>query len=93
MRRTTGDVPPGLVGFSSTTIGDKLYVFGGRLVHVRRMVNELRALDLNTLVWEKLWPLDDSSEGEGPQPRYFHRWVDEQEFYNQPIILTASTQP
>lgn len=75
VRRTTGDVPPGLVGFSSTTIGDKLYIFGGRLVHVRRMVNELRALDLNTLVWEKLWPLDGVSESEGPQPRYFHRYV------------------
>ncbi|KAK9898655.1 galactose oxidase [Cystobasidium minutum MCA 4210] len=72
VRRTTGDVPPGLVGFSSTTIGDKLYIFGGRLVHVRRMVNELRALDLNTLVWEKLWPLDGVSESAGPQPRYFH---------------------
>jgi hypothetical protein len=39
------------------------------------MVNELRCLDLNTLVWEKLWPLEGISESEGPQPRYFHRYA------------------
>lgn len=65
------------VGFSSTVFGDKLYVFGGRLVHVRRMVSDLYALDLHTLVWEKLWPPEDqqSSSLGGPQPRYFHRWA------------------
>lgn len=42
-------------------------------MHVRRMVNELRALDLNTLVWEKLWPRADVEVSDGPQPRYFHR--------------------
>lgn len=84
VRRTTGQKPPGLVGFSSTVIGDKLYIFGGRLVNVRRMVNDLWALDLNNLIWEKLWPTsvrkgDTSRENghmddlESPQPRYFHR--------------------
>lgn len=76
--RSTLYPPPPLVGYSSTVINDKLYVFGGRLVHVRRMVSDLWALDLHTLVWSKLWPptSDEDAAASGPRPRYFHRWVD-----------------
>ncbi|THH30717.1 hypothetical protein EUX98_g3452 [Antrodiella citrinella] len=60
-RRTTGDVPPKLVGASTTV--------GGRLVAERRMVSDIYIFDLETFVWEKLVqpPEDDI-----PQPRYFH---------------------
>lgn len=84
VRRTRGSsIPPPLVGFSSTVIGDHLYIFGGRLVQVRRMVSDLWALDLHTLVWEKLWPPFNAESGQDaeseaasyPQPRYFHRYV------------------
>ncbi|PWN53604.1 hypothetical protein IE53DRAFT_140695 [Violaceomyces palustris] len=66
----SGDVPPPLVGASATLVDPssstssltissaKLYVFGGRLVSNRRMVNDLYELDLETLQWKKL--------GQGP---------------------------
>ena len=57
----------------------KLYLFGGRLVSNRRMVNHLYQLELETMKWTRLSP----SGGENasapsndpiaqPQPRYFH---------------------
>lgn len=80
VRRTKGDIPPPLVGFTSTVLstskGDHLFVWGGRLVHVRRMVADLWALNLHTLVWEKRWPPSDGVDlgpTVYPNPRYFHR--------------------
>ncbi|TDL18131.1 galactose oxidase [Rickenella mellea] len=68
-RKTTGDVPPRLVGASTTVVGDKMYLFGGRLVMERRMVSELYAFDMETYVWERITyhPDDDV-----PGARYFH---------------------
>ncbi|KAJ3877989.1 hypothetical protein F5051DRAFT_406893 [Lentinula edodes] len=68
-RKTTGDVPAKLVGASTTVVGSKVYLFGGRLVTERRMVSDLYAFDLETYVWEKIapFPQDDI-----PKPRYFH---------------------
>uniref|UniRef100_A0A0W0FUG0 Regulatory protein ral2 n=1 Tax=Moniliophthora roreri TaxID=221103 RepID=A0A0W0FUG0_MONRR len=68
-RKTTGDVPAKLVGASTTVVGSKMYLFGGRLVTERRMVSDLYAFDLETFVWEKIqaFPEDDI-----PRPRYFH---------------------
>jgi hypothetical protein len=65
------------VGASTTVIGSHLYLFGGRLVPTRTMINDLYRLDLNTLVWKKLWPSSSASppiarELSTPQPRYFH---------------------
>ncbi|KIY45618.1 regulatory protein ral2, partial [Fistulina hepatica ATCC 64428] len=68
-RKTTGDVPAKLVGASTTVIGAKLYLFGGRLVSERRMVSDLYSFDLATYRWERVpfHPEDDA-----PTPRYFH---------------------
>ncbi|KAA1469937.1 galactose oxidase [Dentipellis sp. KUC8613] len=68
-RKTTGDVPPKLVGASTTVVGSKMYLFGGRLVTERRMVSDLFVFDLETLNWERInTPPDDDLPG----PRYFH---------------------
>lgn len=59
VRRTTGEVPPPLVGASTTVLRNKLYLFGGRLVPTRTMINSLFCLDFETLVWVQLWPPKD----------------------------------
>ncbi|KAG0175037.1 hypothetical protein DFQ28_002329 [Apophysomyces sp. BC1034] len=69
-RPTTGEVPPALVGSSTTVIGNKLFVFGGRLARSRRMINHLYILDLTTLTWSRHIAPPDSAPP--PQPRYFH---------------------
>ncbi|KAH9480536.1 Protein ral2 [Psilocybe cubensis] len=68
-RKTTGDVPAKLVGASTTVVGSKMYLFGGRLVTERRMVSDLYVFDLETFVWEQIpmYPDDDV-----PRARYFH---------------------
>ncbi|EPQ54558.1 galactose oxidase [Gloeophyllum trabeum ATCC 11539] len=68
-RKTTGDVPPKLVGASTTVVGSKMYLFGGRLVTERRMVADLYVFDLETFVWEKIAPYPDDGL---PPARYFH---------------------
>lgn len=47
--------------------GGKIYLFGGRLVTTRRMVNDMYVLDLLTLEWSR-----HTSSTDAPQPRYFH---------------------
>ncbi|KAG1751225.1 hypothetical protein EDB19DRAFT_1926166 [Suillus lakei] len=68
-RKTTGDVPPKLVGASTTVVGSKMYLFGGRLVTERRMVSDLYVFDMETFVWERITP---SPEDDIPEARYFH---------------------
>ncbi|KAF8895546.1 hypothetical protein BD779DRAFT_1668802 [Infundibulicybe gibba] len=68
-RKTTGDVPSKLVGASTTVVGSKMYLFGGRLVTERRMVSDLYMFDLETFNWERI-PV--SQEDDIPKPRYFH---------------------
>ncbi|CAG8567909.1 1396_t:CDS:2 [Ambispora gerdemannii] len=65
---TTGDIPPPLVGSSTTVIGTRLYLFAGRLVSTRRMTGDLYILDLNTFVWTRF--VDE--ENKAPKYRYFH---------------------
>ncbi|GAA5848620.1 hypothetical protein JCM9279_002719 [Rhodotorula babjevae] len=73
VRRTKGDCPPPLVGASVTLVGDAVYVFGGRPVHSREMVNSLYALNLRSSRWTQLWPPSTGSTmSRGPAPRYFH---------------------
>ncbi|KAI8144338.1 hypothetical protein BJV82DRAFT_607043 [Fennellomyces sp. T-0311] len=70
VRVTSGEVPPPLVGASVTVVGDKVFVFAGRLVSSRKMTNHMHVLDINTLVWTRHIPPPDSDKP--PKPRYFH---------------------
>ncbi|KAF7505634.1 hypothetical protein GJ744_000569 [Endocarpon pusillum] len=67
--RTTGREPHALVGATTTILGDKLYVFGGRILSQRRphLTSHLYELDLVRRHWSKL-----ETFGEIPPPRYFH---------------------
>ncbi|CAO0790090.1 unnamed protein product [Mucor circinelloides] len=70
IKSTKGDIPPPLVGASTTIIGDNIYVFGGRVASSRQMTNHLYILHLPTLVWVRhIAPPDSAS---APVPRYFH---------------------
>lgn len=67
--RTTGREPRPLVGATTTVLGDKLYVFGGRRLSRTRphLTNDLYELDLVKRHWVKL-----DCIGDVPPPRYFH---------------------
>lgn len=67
--RTTGDEPPALLGASTTILGDKLYVFGGRLSSQRNQgfLNDMYELDLLSRHWTKL-----GTYGDIPSPRFYH---------------------
>ncbi|RKK17280.1 hypothetical protein BFJ68_g17102 [Fusarium oxysporum] len=68
--RTTGRGPPALVGATTTILGDKLYVFGGRTVSgstLGPLTSDLHELDLIRRHWTKL-----EATGDIPLPRYFH---------------------
>ena len=69
VHRTTGQKPHALVGATTTILGDKLYVFGGRL-HSRskpQLTSDLYELHLIKRHWAKV-----EAQGEVPPPRYFH---------------------
>lgn len=69
VHRTTGEEPHALVGATTTILGDKLYVFGGR-IHSRtkpQLTSDLYELDLIHRHWTKIDALGDI-----PPPRYFH---------------------
>ncbi|KAG6897756.1 hypothetical protein C0992_011425 [Termitomyces sp. T32_za158] len=68
-RKTTGDVPAKLVGASTTVVGSKMYLFGGRLFTERKMVADLYVFDMETFNWEKI-PV--SPDDDVPRARYFH---------------------
>ncbi|CAO3700685.1 unnamed protein product [Rhizopus stolonifer] len=65
--KTTGDVPPLLIGASATLINQHVYVFGGRLQKNRQISNKLYILSLETMIWELAFP-----HNVPPIPRYFH---------------------
>ena len=67
--RTTGKEPRPLVGATTTVVGDKLYVFGGRRLSRTRpqLTADLYELDLVKRHWTKL-----DVSGDVPPPRYFH---------------------
>ena len=69
VHRTTGKEPHALVGATTTILGDKLYVFGGRRISRNRpaLTSDLYELDLLTRHWTKL-----ETKGDVPPPRYFH---------------------
>ena len=69
VHRTTGREPHSLVGATTTILGDRLYVFGGRRLSRTRpqLISDLFELDLITRHWTKL-----ETKGDIPPPRYFH---------------------
>lgn len=69
VHRSTGKEPHALVGATTTILGDKLYVFGGRVLSRRRtpLTSDLYELDLIRRHWTKVETLGDK-----PPPRYFH---------------------
>lgn len=69
VHRTTGREPHPLVGATTTILGDKLYVFGGRRLSRTRpqLTADLYELDLVRRHWVKL-----ECRGDIPPPRYFH---------------------
>lgn len=70
VHRTTGREPHPLVGATTTILGDKLYVFGGRILSRSRpapLTSDLYELDLIRRHWTKL-----ETNGDIPPPRYFH---------------------
>ncbi|WEW59222.1 hypothetical protein PRK78_004691 [Emydomyces testavorans] len=69
VHRTTGREPHALVGATTTILGDKLYVFGGRMLSRTRpeLTSDLYELDLIRRHWNKL-----QTSGDVPSPRYFH---------------------
>ena len=69
VHRTTGKEPRPLVGATTTIVGDKLYVFGGRRLSRTRpqLTSDLFELDLIHRNWTKL-----ETQGDLPPPRYFH---------------------
>ncbi|KAJ5201941.1 uncharacterized protein N7498_006604 [Penicillium cinerascens] len=69
VRRTTGKEPRPLVGATTTILGDKLYVFGGRILSRSspQLTSDLYELDLIRRHWTKIEPVGDI-----PPPRYFH---------------------
>ncbi|KAI1394882.1 kelch domain-containing protein [Hypoxylon fuscum] len=70
VHRTTGQEPHPLVGATTTILGDKLYVFGGRILSRSRpapLTSDLYELDLIRRHWSKL-----ETTGDVPPPRYFH---------------------
>ncbi|KAL8714586.1 MAG: hypothetical protein Q9220_001534 [cf. Caloplaca sp. 1 TL-2023] len=69
VHRATGKEPHGLVGATTTVLGDKLYVFGGRVLSRRKppLTADLYELDLIKRHWTKV-----ETTGDIPAPRYFH---------------------
>ena len=69
VHKCTGKEPHGLVGATTTVLGDKLYVFGGRILSRRRpyLTSDIYELDLIRRHWTKL-----QTTGNVPAPRYFH---------------------
>ncbi|EMC94602.1 hypothetical protein BAUCODRAFT_58562, partial [Baudoinia panamericana UAMH 10762] len=69
VHRTTGKEPHPLVGATTTILGDKLYVFGGRRLSRTKpqLTSSIYELDLVHRHWEKL-----DVKGEIPAARYFH---------------------
>ncbi len=67
--RTTGREPHPLVGATTTILGDKLYVFGGRILSRTRprLTSDVYELDLIKRHWSKI-----ETTGDIPPPRYFH---------------------
>jgi hypothetical protein len=69
VHRTSGKEPHPLVGATTTILGDRLYVFGGRRLSRTKpqLTSNIYELDLVRRHWTKL-----EARGDIPPPRYFH---------------------
>ena len=56
---TRGNPPLGVVGYSCTTLNNKIYYFGGYCGHYVCYHNSLNELDTSTLTWTQLSSTDD----------------------------------
>lgn len=77
----------------------QLFLFGGRLVSSRQMINDLYILDLDTREWRKV-PFDKDFDDDGnrikPLPRYFHScelWDDKLLFFGGMGVVADRSQP
>lgn len=70
VHKCSGREPLARVGATTTILGDKLYVFGGRVLsrkHSMKVTSEMYELDLIRRHWTKV-----ETSGPTPKPRYFH---------------------
>ena len=76
-KQTRGTPPRGLIDPAYTCVGGrKLYVFGGYDGMVaKRCTNDLHELDLNTLEWKKVVPINYLDVVGTPRPMYGARMV------------------
>ena len=59
IKTTSGNPPLGVMGYSCSTVGDKIYYFGGWCGHDVCYHNSLNELDTVTLTWKQLQPMYD----------------------------------
>ena len=60
MKTTSGNPPLGVIGYCCSTVGEKIYYFGGDCGHDDCYHNSLNELDTVTLTWKQLQPTDDN---------------------------------
>ena len=58
-KHTRGNPPLGVLGYSCTTLNNKIYYFGGYCGHDNCFQNSLNELDTSTLTWTQISPTDD----------------------------------
>jgi len=66
-REAKGDIPPQRHGQQVALINNTLFMFGGRATETERLLNDLHALDLESMIWTRLTP-----NGDIPSPRIRH---------------------
>ena len=70
VHKCTGREPLARVGATTTILGDKLYVFGGRILsrkQAMKVTSDMYELDLIRRHWTRV-----ETSGSPPKPRYFH---------------------
>ena len=60
IKTTSGNPSLGVMGYSCSTVGDKIYYFGGYCGHDDCFHNSLNELDTVTLTWKQLQCTDDN---------------------------------
>ena len=60
IKTTSGNPPLGVAGYSCSTVGNKIYYFGGYCGHDYCYHNSLNELDTVTLTWKQLQCTDDN---------------------------------
>ena len=59
VKATSGNPPLGVIGYSCTAVGEKIYYFGGWCGHDDCYHNSLNELDTVNLTWKQLQPTDN----------------------------------